>query len=616
MRFLIGVALSLVSVAVAGQDTASSDDEEARLAIAAEQFELRARVLTLFDRRGNVGRTVGERDVYIAPTLSPDGNRIAVIIVDLVAHKNDLWVIDVESGERKRITAHQLQWDSEWVGPAVWSPDGNEIAYVAMRDGYEGIYRTAADGSGEADLLYRHPGANVWLGDWSADGRYLSLSTGDMVDGRLYILPVDGEGEHEITELLQSHATVLAGSFSPDGKWLSYRSEETGDDEIYIWNLETNSVGRQVSEGGGLFVIRGAWAPGSDEFYYLATGEKVIAAKVDRDLEHVSVERKFLFDLSPAIRPGPIHMIADRAGDRFLIAVPHSPQLEQIAVFDREGRVLQRVGEPGVFRNPSLSPDGKKVAVRAWIQETNDWDIWKIDLESGQTTAITDDRDDDNWPIWSSDGDELAYMSLREPFSYIMRTPADGSGEATEVFTYEPGAFLNVSDWSQDGQYISFNDGCWGVLYVVSADGSGDEVAMEWIRDEFLVAEARFSPNGRFIAYLSDEIQPDIFNLYIAPFDPGQPDGRVPGAVPLQASTDDVLGMVSWRENGKELYYLTRDWVVMVVDVRTEPEVAVGEPRKLFELPGPLPGTPRQWKSATPDGQNFVFVLNVPVTIR
>jgi hypothetical protein len=73
--------------------------------------------------------------------------------------------------------------------------------------------------------------------------------------------------------------------------------------------------------------------------------------------------------------------------------------------------------------------------------------------------------------------------------------------------------------------------------------------------------------------------------------------------------------MVSWREDGRELYYLTPDWEVMAVDITTMPTIQAGTPRRLFTLPGPLPGNPKQWKSVTPDGQRFVFVLNVPVTV-
>ncbi len=176
-----------------------------------------------------------------------------------------------------------------------------------------------------------------------------------------------------------------------------------------------------------------------------------------------------------------------------------------------------------------------------------------------------------------------------------------------------------MTDWSADGRFLTFQDGCWGVLHVVPL-GKGQDArerqVIEWLRDEYQVAQARFSPDSRFIAYLSDEIEADEFQIYVSPFDTSEPDGGWGSATPVQVSSDDVLGAVSWREDGEELYYLTADWEVMAVDVTTTPTFQAGTPRLLFTLPGPLPGTPQQWKSVSPDGQRFVFVLNVPVSVR
>lgn len=616
LRLVPACVLAVTATLAPSQEAVDPDEEEVRLARAAERFEQRARVLTLFDRDGNVTGTVGGRAVYLTPALSPDGKRIAVVINDFFEERSDLWVVTIETGERIRLTDHP-SWDTEWDVAPVWSADASELVYVGMRDGYEGIYRQPADGRGEEELLYRHPGANLWIGDWSPDKRLLSVSTTDLVESYLYLLQIGEDRAPELTELLHKDSRLMAGNFSPDGRYLSYRSEETGINEIYLWDLEAGESVLQVSEGGGLFQIRGQWDRDRNEIYYLRTGEVVVAAKVDPGTGRKTVERTALFELSSAIRPGPIHTSVSRNGERMVVAVPHVPTLEQVVVLDRQGNEVQRLGEPGVWRNPVLSPDGTKVAVQAWMKDTSFWDIRVFDRQTGASVAVTADNHDDNYPIWSPDGSQLAYRSLRDEYSTIYRKPADGTGAETKLFTYEPGAFLAVTDWSRDGRFVSFNDGCWGVLYVVPLEGdAGDRRAMEWLRDEYQVALARFSPDNRYIAYLTDEVEPDVFNLYIAPFDPNAPNGRATDAAPLPVSADEVLGMVSWREDGHELYYLSKNWTVMAVEVSTESGLEVGEPRALFEVPGPLPGEPRQWKSASPDGQRFVFVLNVPVTIE
>ena len=252
------------------------------------------------------------------------------------------------------------------------------------------------------------------------------------------------------------------------------------------------------------------------------------------------------------------------------------------------------------------------------VPETGNADIWTFDLTSGTGTPVTNDRSLDNWPIWSPDGSQVAYRSERGIFSRIYRKAWDGRGEEEQLFQYTPGAFLQVTDWSADGRFVTFQDGCWGVLHVVPLGGAQDareRRAIEWLRDEYQVAQARFSPDSRFIAYLSDEVEADVFRLYVSPFDVRQPNGGWASSAPKQVSSDDVLGTVSWRVDGKELYYLTPDWEVMAVDVTTTPTFQAGTPRLLFTLPDPVPGNPKQWKSVSPDGQRFAFTTTVPVSV-
>ena len=117
--------------------------QAARAERIAQWFETNARVLTVFDRDGKVRHTLGERAMYFRPVFSPDATRVAVIQGDMQAQSSDLWVFDVATGNGTRITSSQ---STEGVHSPVWSPDGSELAYVALRDSYFGIYRQAASG--------------------------------------------------------------------------------------------------------------------------------------------------------------------------------------------------------------------------------------------------------------------------------------------------------------------------------------------------------------------------------------------------------------------------------------------------------------------------------------
>ena len=83
----------------------------------------------------------------------------------------------------------------------------------------------------------------------------------------------------------------------------------------------------------------------------------------------------------------------------------------------------------------------------------------------------------------------------------------------------------------------------------------------------------------------------------------------------MQVSKNGAIGMIFWRQDGKEMYFLNRDWEVMAVDITTTPTFQAGTPRLLFKLPGPLPGNPAQWKNVSPDGERFIFAMPAAATV-
>jgi Tol biopolymer transport system component len=601
---------------------AEDDAAAAKAGRIAEEFEVSALVLTVFDRQGNVVTTVGERAIYRNAVFSPDRKRLAVIKSDLNSETVDLWVFDIATGASTDITSNKMR-DHEWVSTPVWSPDGSQLAYVALREGYEGLYRKASNGEGPEELLYRYSGAFMDLMDWSMDGRFLSFSATDLSGGTLYALPLSGNGERTPIEVFRSESQLWGSSFSLDNRFLSYESDQSGRNEVYVRPFDPSADAAsaagpwQVSDQGGR-AIYSSWRRDGREFYYVAADGGVMAVEVSTGPAFEFGEPTLLFRLSEAVPVIPRTANVSRDGERVVIAVPHAPTLQQITVFDRQGTVLTQVGELGRYNNPSPSPDGTKVAVERIVPQTGSRDIWTFDVDSGVGTPVISDNFLQETPLWSPDGNYLAYASMHGFFDVIYRKAWNGTGDEDQWFQYTPGADMELTDWSADGRFIAFHDGCHGVLYVVPVGGDEEALereAMEWLRDEYSVAQARFSPDSRFIAYLSDEILVDIFQVYVGPFDASEPDGGRGGATPVQVSHAGALGMISWRQDGKELYYMTPDWEVMAVDVTTTPTFQAGTPRLLFTLPGPLPGGPAHWSNVSPDGQRFVFVIDVTVSV-
>jgi serine/threonine-protein kinase len=166
------------------------------------------------------------------------------------------------------------------------------------------------------------------------------------------------------------------------------------------------------------------------------------------------------------------------------------------------------------------------------------------------------------------------------------------------------------TDWSHDGRFLAFDTD--GVLWVLPL--TGERTPVELVRAEFLVSQASFSPESRFLAYSSDES--GRLEVYVRAFDPSsgrfspvgglwQVSGQV-DANPQASTLDPGSRTVQWRRDGGELYYVTADGEVMAVEVITSPSFKAGPPKLLFRVPSTRAG------SISPDGQRFAFVVPMP----
>jgi Tol biopolymer transport system component len=566
--------------------------------VIAEIMEFNASQITIFDRDAKPLAEVGGRSLQGRPVLSPDDKRIAVVRTDLETETADVWVLDVATGEAIQITRNKPR---EFANGPAWSPDGREVGYMALRDGYYGLYRQPWDGQGAEELLHQSS-APITLTEWSADGRYLGYFSNDLTGGALFALPL--EGERTPIEIFRSELQLAGVHFSPDMRHIAYVSNDTGRGELYVrpFGAGLEAEQQQVSKDGAQGL--GFWRNDGKELFYLAANRSIMAVPVTTTATGLSFgEPAVLFRAPDSLQLNVGNTSIRQDGERFVIAVP-PPVLLQLTMFDRDGDTVRTVGAPGVIVEPKLSPDSTRIAAIVNDLQTGSNDIWTFDVATGKGTAITSTPTPENDPLWSPDGKDVAYVGIRESYSSIYRKRADGTGEEEMLFRYTPGAFMGLTDWSRDGEFMTFIT---GVLVIVPIGTDQDALSrkeIDWLREEYDVTESRFSPDGRFIAYLSNEANPDWADVYIRPFDPDKPEAPPPGD-PLRVSTNGSNGMVSWRQDGKEMYFLSREWEVMAVDLTTTPALEAGTPRVLFKLPGPLVGN----GDVSPDGERFLFAM-------
>ena len=239
----------------------------------------------------------------------------------------------------------------------------------------------------------------------------------------------------------------------------------------------------------------------------------------------------------------------------------------QLAWYDRTGRKLQTLGLPGHYRNPAVSPDGKKIAVSQLEARSGTWDIWTIDIESQKTARVTSASSSEDMPVWSADSKELAYKSDRHEGKTtlgIYRQRLADTADTTPVLL-ENFSLPNVSlhEWTKAGLLYSSNK-----LHLTLKPLTGPPVPL--VATAIWEPFARFSPDGRWLAYVSNET--GTYELYLTSSTPGHGGTRVSVA----GGTEPA-----WGKDGRELYYLSGDRHLMAVSIRDgRPQ---GAARELFQ---------------------------------
>jgi Tol biopolymer transport system component len=573
--------------------------------------------LTVFDRGGKVVRTL-DRGVYTSPAWSPDGTRVAA-----VKDTRQVWAIDAGTGKGIQLAENEPE---DIVTGLVWSPDGRQIAYFVRKINQELLYRVGADGSGKAELVSKLPGFGLALNDWSPDGKYLIYYSQQLAGNRLFALPLTPEPKP--IEIMHSDLPVNFARISPDGRLIAYQSTETAESPkqgIYVRTLDlaaakTGDTAMQVkgdpSFGMGLGI---SWRQDSRELYYLAPKHGVMAVDVAAAPAMELGTPRLLFNVPDATNDaqgiGLNWGNVARDGKQVVYSVapkgasaPTDPTF-QLALLDRQGKVLRRVGPIGRYGQTALSPDGTRIATR-WFDTFTPGgrsDIWVVDIASGKTTPITNDAPPDFAPLWSPDGKQIFYVSARSGgYQGIYRKNSDGTGDAEFIYRYDPGAPVQLRDISADGKYLLFNSG--GVILVVPMAGDAKtRKAIELSREEFVVNGGVLSPDGKLIAYTSNETE--AFELYVRPFDPAT--GAAVGDTKYRVSKEGAGGLMVWRADGRELYFMDSepDLKVMAVDISASSGVQTGTPKVLFEVPGDAQGDLGTTRYISRDGQRFVFVL-------
>lgn len=289
----------------------------------------------------------------------------------------------------------------------------------------------------------------------------------------------------------------------------------------------------------------------------------------------------------------------------------------QLTWFDRAGKVLGTIGDPGVYRSLALSPDGKRVAFeRVDPQNGNTRNIWLYDFAQSTTTRFTFDSSWDMLPVWSPDGSHIAFVSNRNGGFDLYQKTSDLAGEDELIFSSNE--VKAPSSWSPDGRFLLYYFGIApNKIWLLPLGGGADRKPVLVEHSQFNEAYGRFSPDGRWIAYSSEES--GRWEIYVRPFDAASAVGSsTAGATHFTGKwmvSKDGGNTAVWRRDGKELFYLSLDGTAMAVEVSTGGVFQAGVPEALFKVP-----TGVLFWDVSSDGKRFLMaapsggaIANAPV---
>jgi Tol biopolymer transport system component/DNA-binding winged helix-turn-helix (wHTH) protein len=484
--------------------------------------------------------------------ISPNGRRIA-FVVDQGAGK--LWIQDLDRLQPRAIDG------TEGALAPFWSPDSSFIGFAAG-----GVLKKVSVDGGSPTRLCELPSSTFYGGAWTTDGESIGFSSGEHPAVLYKVAAAGGTPQVWMTqELLLNQLPASMG----DRRELLTRCIinpqflSAAGDGLLAFTLGSRLVIQDLRTG------RAAVLGAGDLPVYSPSGHLIY-----RSVQETSDLWAQPFSLETLEATGAAFRIANNGMDPSVAADGTLVYLDgfsdQLVWLNRQGERIGEVGKPGPgIYYPALSPDGRFVAAEA--MENFNLDVWVYEIASGARTRLSADPAIDILPVWSPRGEAVAFGTYRAGSPDILLRSADAAAEET-VLAQEPEQ-ERVSDWSRDGEYILYSllaADSGHDLWYMKRDDKGAWEHHPFLQTAFHERVARFSPDGRYAAYLSDESGRN--EVYVRTF----PDGGRKWAV-----SNTGAAQLRWRRDGRELFYVDAGTLV-AVPVRTEPEFSAGPPQRLF----------------------------------
>ncbi len=531
--------------------------------------------------------------------LSPDGRTLGYIARGSDG-RSRMWVRPLDSVNSRLLPG------TEDAGALIWSPDSRYIAFSAdgklkKIDTFGGppvdllTLPTASDAAERTGII---PG--IRGGSWNKQGIIIFGSA-----NVLYQAPAQGGAAAQLTSLDLNRQEQFHGRplFLPDGRNFLYlrSSDKEENSGIYVGSLDAKpgEQSRQRLLDGQIGV--GLAPSGDSSWDYLLFLRN-----------HVLMAQKFT--LARHELQGEALPVAEDVGDNGIAAGYFSVSENgilafranegrdaQLTFFDRNGKAIKNIGEPGEYNTLALSPDGTTVAAERIDSKTRNSDLW-LYMAAGGSMRLTFDPSRQVSPVWSGDGTHIAFASDRNGQHAIYQKAVSGV-DAEELLLKSPST-MTPSTWTKDSKYLLGYDTLGaGNLWLLPLE-SGKRNATRLFNSQSNEVGARLSPDNRWIAYRSNES--GQFEIYVRPFDSATPVANAANGSEWRVSQGGGDG-VRWQRDGNELFFLAPDGTLMSAAVvrsgtGNNATIEIKAPQKLFR-----PSSYSRFWDVTPDGNQFLF---------
>ena len=525
--------------------------------------------------------------------LAPNGRQVAFTAAHSSGRvKATLWIQSLDS------SSPRMLGDSEDAAFPFWAPDGRSLGFFAagklwVVDVASGRTRALADVG------------NARGGSWNQSG--VILFSPDR-EGGIYRVSAAGGAVSPVTTVTPEERGHVWPHFLPDGRHFLYLADSTRPEHhsLFAGELGRDTRIRLVERASSRALF------GAGGFLFFADQRALVAQAFDPD--HLALSGERIRVVERVDQPqGFDHYVLVSVAETPVLAYRSLQSPATRIVHRDEARVLETLTTAAEYYEPTLSPDETRVALDLFnpspsarfgygINEIKS-DVVVLNRATGALTKVTTDPGAEWGPVWSPDGTQLVYSSNRREQIlelYLKSLTSDAPAELLVAANRNENPI--PQSWSPDGKvlvYSMFNPKTRGDLWMLPM--TGDRKPVPLLTEAHTEWQAQISPNGRWIAYASNES--GRLDVYVRSFP--VPDSK-------WHVSPEGGGDPRWSKNGSRLFFVSNDRRLMAVDVKSGgSSFAYGSPVALFDT-----GLPPEWYEARnlyDVARDGTFVFMAPV---